>query len=792
MTQGNSDKVERAKEILSLRDSSSLKELQQLEVELRGAGNAALADQIETLREQEIDQAQGNKILSAPIDGQMRPETRAGMLTLAKRLVKYKDFSLARRLLARARYKIPKNDPNYDEIYQKSALYTYKDADLQRAWQFDEALKILGEGFSLSKTENQETLGIAGGIYKRKWQAEPLPQNLESSLFHYLRGYTIGLREEHVTKARAKSGLPAPADVNELAAALQAARADVFTFLRDNPDSKLRVEEDKGYCGINAAFTLDVLAQEGEAEAKRAGIVSKAAAERREGARLIREEITRSVTEFAKQKADWWVCVTLGEAFFGLGNYAEADYWLIEKTKHLEVEEWQYESTARQLAALARLQSDPDLSETDFQKTSAAQALRTFLKGDEAAVLNTFRGKFGLGLSGGGFRASLFHIGVLAKLAELGVLPHIEVLSCVSGGSIIGAHYYLEVRKLLQTRIDGKIQPKDYVDIVERIQNDFLDGVQRNIRTRVLAEWFTNLKMIFSSGYTRTLRVGELYERELYSFVRDIPEEGSKGERFRSPVTGPKWLPDWMARGMGYKREERWLNDLYIHPKIADNQWQTNFSPRKHNWRRINKAPDLVLNATTLNTGHTWQFTASFMGEPPAPIVAEIDANYRLRRMYYKQAPARYRKFRLGYAVAASSCVPGLFEPLILDGLYPDDPEGKLNHDSLISVRLVDGGACDNQGIASLMDQDCTVMLISDASGQMEAKNVPGGGPLGVLLRTTNVVQARVRESEYEDVYVTTEIGPTSQPDVHSPTAGSAGRKCCVEGLPFDGEKIRL
>src|SRR5262249_11635756 len=134
------------------------------------------------------------------------------------------------------------------------------------------------------------------------------------------------------------------------------------------------------------------------------------------------------------------------------------------------------------------------------------------------------------------------------------------------------------------------------------------------------------------------------------------------------------------------------------------------------------------------------------------PIVADIDANYRLRRMYYKQAPERYRKFRLGYAVAASSCVPGLFEPLILDGLYPDDPEGKLNHDSLISVRLVDGGACDNQGIASLMDQDCTVMLISDASGQMEAENVPHGGPLGVLLRTTNVVQARVRESEYEDL----------------------------------------
>jgi predicted acylesterase/phospholipase RssA len=61
--------------------------------------------------------------------------------------------------------------------------------------------------------------------------------------------------------------------------------------------------------------------------------------------------------------------------------------------------------------------------------------------------------------TGGGFRASLFHIGVLAKLAELDALRHVEVLSCVSGGSIIGAHYYLELRKLLNEKQDDQIQP---------------------------------------------------------------------------------------------------------------------------------------------------------------------------------------------------------------------------------------------------------------------------------------------------------------------------------------------
>ena len=53
--------------------------------------------------------------------------------------------------------------------------------------------------------------------------------------------------------------------------------------------------------------------------------------------------------------------------------------------------------------------------------------------------------KLGLALSGGGFRASYFHIGVLAQMAEQGLLRHVEVISTVSGGSIIGALYYLHV-----------------------------------------------------------------------------------------------------------------------------------------------------------------------------------------------------------------------------------------------------------------------------------------------------------------------------------------------------------
>jgi NTE family protein len=42
----------------------------------------------------------------------------------------------------------------------------------------------------------------------------------------------------------------------------------------------------------------------------------------------------------------------------------------------------------------------------------------------------------GLCLSGGGFRAMLFHLGSLIRLNELGLLPTIDRVSSVSGGSL--------------------------------------------------------------------------------------------------------------------------------------------------------------------------------------------------------------------------------------------------------------------------------------------------------------------------------------------------------------------
>ncbi len=50
-----------------------------------------------------------------------------------------------------------------------------------------------------------------------------------------------------------------------------------------------------------------------------------------------------------------------------------------------------------------------------------------------------------LSLSGGGYRAAAFHLGTLSLLDEVGMLEKVQSLSTVSGGTILGAKYALEL-----------------------------------------------------------------------------------------------------------------------------------------------------------------------------------------------------------------------------------------------------------------------------------------------------------------------------------------------------------
>ena len=572
-------------------------------------------------------------------------------------------FTTARRLMERIRTTAP--DSKQLKIGQNRAFCTYKDTTLRAPNRFDCALVILNQCDELRITRNQETLGQAGAIYKNKWLWDGRKQHLEYSCAYYLRG------------------------------------------------SRENIRKDSGYTAINAAFVLDLLAREEKQLAEKTASELESSRSRRDEARRIRHNIIEILTtppegekerqEHLNNSKEWWFKATLAEAYFGVGDFSNAEQYL--QIRHeMKVPDWELESTARQLAILYNL--------IDDNSTNKAHALKVLcgliIEADLLYPLTT--GKVGLALSGGGFRAALFHIGVLAKLAELDMLRHVEVISCVSGGSIIGACYTLALKKLLESEPDKKILRDGYIKLVSELVEKFPKGVQQNLRLRLFTNVRAAIKMMwhtFSMRYTHTHRMGELYEEHLFS-----------------AHTSPK------------TKTVMKMQDLCITP-----EGKTNERPKDYNWRRRAKVPTLIINATTLNTGHNWQFTPTWMGEPPESVDADICANERLRRMYYDEAPKQYREFPLGMAVAASSGVPGIFPPIALNELYPDR-----------IVRLVDGGVYDNQGVTGLMEQGCSVFLVSDASGQMQTTHKPSVFIFPILSRSNDIQATRLRVTQYREL----------------------------------------
>ena len=317
--------------------------------------------------------------------------------------------------------------------------------------------------------------------------------------------------------------------------------------------------------------------------------------------------------------------------------------------------------------------------------------------------------KLGLALSGGGHRAAFFHIGVLAKLAEHGLLRQIEVISTVSGGSIVGALYYLHVKNLLEDKTDCEITDDDYVRLVRDVEREYRRAAATNIRGSGWANLLMNFKMA-SPTYSRTDRVGELYEQRFYAGA-------------------------WRGRPLRNGRIS--MRDLLIQPKGHAGA----FDPDTQNSARAARVPVLILEATTLNTGHNWRFEAVYVGEPqrqgtPDEATREdIDKNVILERTRWNDLPSGCRDFPLGAAVAASACFPGGFPPVQVAGLFDD-----------YLVELVDGGVHDNQGIEGVVDRGCTHMVISDGSGQMPDRVRPSIRMPSVLGRVISIYGDAERE----------------------------------------------
>ncbi len=125
--------------------------------------------------------------------------------------------------------------------------------------------------------------------------------------------------------------------------------------------------------------------------------------------------------------------------------------------------------------------------------------------------------RLGLALSGGGFRATLYHLGVVRFLRDAKILPKISHITTVSGGSILGAHLALN-----WDRYTGS--SRDFDEAAEELINFIRLDVRNQIVRRFPFSSALNtarsmLRMRPLRGYTRPGILETYYERFLYGDV---------------------------------------------------------------------------------------------------------------------------------------------------------------------------------------------------------------------------------------------------------------------------------
>jgi predicted acylesterase/phospholipase RssA len=131
--------------------------------------------------------------------------------------------------------------------------------------------------------------------------------------------------------------------------------------------------------------------------------------------------------------------------------------------------------------------------------------------------------KIGLALSGGGFRASLYHLGLVRFLRDAGILPQVSHITSVSGGSILAAHLVLN-----WDRYSGSANEFDAAAA------EFLSFVRLDVRNRVVRRFPLTLPLrgarrLLGRSNRKLSRTGLLeyhYETYLYgdTSLFELPE----------------------------------------------------------------------------------------------------------------------------------------------------------------------------------------------------------------------------------------------------------------------------
>jgi len=296
--------------------------------------------------------------------------------------------------------------------------------------------------------------------------------------------------------------------------------------------------------------------------------------------------------------------------------------------------------------------------------------------------------KIGLALSGGGYRATIYHLGTLKKLKELGILEKVDVISTNSGGSITGATYGL------------------YGENFEKFENIIKKGVKSSIIKGVI----TSPVFLFL-GILTLLIIGAIV---YFLFTKYA---------WLSLVLLVFYIVFFLF--FQFKMlpisslNEKMYNKFYFHGKYLSN---------------LNSDMIIVINSTNAETGTLFTFSKEKMS----------DSSYSHPKSGSKSILFNHENFPIARAVAASTCVPFIFTPVKIGKEYYMDLEDLKR----ANPRLVDGGVYDNQGVHKLAWHNssyyCDVIIVSDAGNEIPFKK-SYRNVLPLLIRTSDIFMNRIK-----------------------------------------------
>jgi len=299
--------------------------------------------------------------------------------------------------------------------------------------------------------------------------------------------------------------------------------------------------------------------------------------------------------------------------------------------------------------------------------------------------------KIGLALSGGGYRAAAFHLGTLRKLDQLKHLHKVDVLSTVSGGSIVGAAYVIAQAKAGYSYAS--------------FESSFIKKLQQSVIGRVLGSFtFFGLALLVLAWL---------------AFIMWL--------QFT-----PFYWTGWIVFIIGLYALVRYQFKLFPVSKIIEGIYDSIFYDQTV-LGQLPASPEIVINSTNLSTGIQFSFSKSKMNDstyefPPVGPVSFLNSQFPVAR-----------------AVMASSCVPFAFTPVPIDKMFFMDPAQY----NTIKPVLVDGGVYDNQGIHKLTVRNssyaCQIVITSDAGNKMPFGGFYGN-VLALLLRCMDLFMNRIKK----------------------------------------------